>query len=265
MKTENISIEFDGDQIFVTVSKYKLFLSRGKIGMDAYLLYSHYIFTARLQKTQSVWANNTYVREGLHWGKERLLKAKKLLKELQLIEIVQKKDDKGKFSKSYIKVKTKTTPFEVETPDLPGGLKSGGLKLGLPERDRKCFNKEVKCFNEKANATQQQKNINNEKPSYVLKLNDKDITEIHKNEFFSINKEFHEMHHECYNYTRDQLIKEYDKMRGWLHGHPDRAKQAVKGYKRFVTNWLAKTNPAKKDFEYEEFPDDYIAGEGWGK
>ena len=81
--TDNMSIEVDGDLIFVTVAKYKLFYSYGKIGIDAYLLNSHLMFTARLQKTNSVHAKDVYLREGLGWGSSRLLKAKNLLKELE--------------------------------------------------------------------------------------------------------------------------------------------------------------------------------------
>jgi hypothetical protein len=111
---DNIKTEVDGDLVFVTVAKYKLFLSYGKIGMDACLLYMHLIFTARLQQTNQVKANNMYLRQGLCWTKERLSKAKSLLFDLTLIETIQTRDKFNKFTGHYIKVKTKTTPFEIE-------------------------------------------------------------------------------------------------------------------------------------------------------
>jgi hypothetical protein len=111
---DKIKTEVDGDLIFVTVAKYKLFLSYGKIGMDAYLLYSHLIFTARLQQTNQVKATNLYLRQGLCWTKERLSKAKNLLYDLSLIETIKTRDEFNKFTGAYIKVKTKTTPFEIE-------------------------------------------------------------------------------------------------------------------------------------------------------
>ena len=114
--TEQVNIEKDGDIIFITVAKYKLFMSYGKIGMDAYLLYSHLMFTARLQKTNSVKANNYYLTNGLSMGKQRLLAAKKLLTELGLIKTIMRHttegDFKGKFEGAYIEVKTKKDPLE---------------------------------------------------------------------------------------------------------------------------------------------------------
>ena len=120
MNIDNISVEADGDIVFVTVAKYKLFLSYGKIGMDAYLLYSHLIFTARLQKTNCVKASNIYIRTGLKWTKERLLKAKNLLKDLSLVETIKRRGEDGRIKGWYIEVKTKTTLFEIEniTSDL---------------------------------------------------------------------------------------------------------------------------------------------------
>jgi len=131
----NISVEMDDDIIFITVEKYKLFLSYGKIGIDAYQLYSHLIFTARLQKTNSVYANNTYLKKGLCWGRDKLIQAKNLLHELGLIETVQKKDEKGKFNGNYIVVKTKTSS-------------AGVPKKRSPVLRRKCLNEKVKCLNE---------------------------------------------------------------------------------------------------------------------
>jgi hypothetical protein len=119
---DNISIESDNDLIFVTVAKYKLFFSYGEVGLDAYLLYSHLMFTARTQKTNSVWANNTYLRGGLHWGKDRLNKAKNLLFDLGLINQVEKRGEGGKFEGHYIEVATKKSPFEFKADILTSDL-----------------------------------------------------------------------------------------------------------------------------------------------
>lgn len=145
---DNIGVENDGDIIFITVSKYKLFMSYGKIGIDAMTLYMHLMFTARLQATNKVWANNTYVRQGLKWSKERLLKAKSLLFDLDLISQEQIKDETGRFGKFYITVRTRTTSLELGY-NITGGLKSGQRLTRLPENDRKCLNEKDKCLNEK--------------------------------------------------------------------------------------------------------------------
>jgi len=128
VSSDNIRMEVDGDLIFVTVAKYKLFLSHGEVGLDAYLLYSHLIFTARIQSTNSVWANNTYLRGGLHWGKERLNKAKNLLFDLSLIQQVERRDPNGKFEGHYIEVATQRTPFEFKDENV--GISTTGIENG---------------------------------------------------------------------------------------------------------------------------------------
>jgi len=114
----NIKIEADGDIIFTTVGKYKLFYSYGSIGMDAYLLYSHLQFTARLQGTNSVEAKNKYLRDGLNWGKDRLQKAKNLLNELCIIKNVTRRREDGTISGHYIEIRT-TTKVELEPSSDP--------------------------------------------------------------------------------------------------------------------------------------------------
>lgn len=149
----NITNEKDGDIIFVTVAKYKLFMSYGKIGMDAFTLYCHYMFTARLQETNQVYAKDVYLRQGLDWGKERIQKAKQLLIELELIKEITTRDEHGKFTGLYIRVVTKTTPFEIEAitypqDDLPAAGKpaSGKTETNALTKKNKCLNKKDKCF-----------------------------------------------------------------------------------------------------------------------
>lgn len=142
---DNISVEADGDIIFITVAKYKLFYSYGKIGIDAYMLYSHLMFTARLQKTNSVHAKDIYLREGLGWGSDRLKKAKTLLIDLDLIKKIQKRDEKGHFVGNYIEVKTKTSPFEFN--ETPATLETGTPQTHARVTNNKCLNEKVKCLN----------------------------------------------------------------------------------------------------------------------
>jgi hypothetical protein len=144
---ENVVIE--GGFLVTTMSKYKLFMSYGKTGMDAFLLYNHLMFTAQLQKTNSVWANNKYIRQGLEWGTDRLRKAKNLLFDLGIIEQKQGKKENGDFDKSYIVVKTSTSILEFNEND--GALDSGTRQPRSPVSGTKCFNKEVKCLNKEEN------------------------------------------------------------------------------------------------------------------
>lgn len=114
---DKIGVEVENDIIFITVAKYKLFMSYGKIGMDAYCLYSHYMFAARVQKTNSTWANNTYCRQGLGWTKTRVLKAKNLLYDLDLIKEIIRRNEKGQIVGKYVEVKTKKSILEFDAID----------------------------------------------------------------------------------------------------------------------------------------------------
>jgi len=103
---EEIKMESDEDIIWITVGHYKRLLSYGKTGVDALSVYTHYMFTARLQHTNQVWAIDNYTKTGLSMGADRFKKAKELLLELNLIEEFQLKDDSGRFGKKFIKVHT---------------------------------------------------------------------------------------------------------------------------------------------------------------
>lgn len=149
---KDIGIEKDGDILFVTVAKYKLFMSYGKIGIDAYCVYTHLMFTARLQGTNQVYANDVYLRQGLGWSREKLSKAKQLLIELGLVEEISKRDEQGQFTGKYIKVITSTTPFEIKSIEYPddGNPADGNTADGKTATNALTNN--IKCFNEKENA-----------------------------------------------------------------------------------------------------------------
>lgn len=112
---DNVAVELDDDIIFCTIAKYKLLMSYGAVGRDAFSLYSHLMFTAKMQKTNVVKATERYNRNGLEWGVERYRNAKKLLEQLGIITGVQKKNKDGRIIGYYLAVKAKSSPFE----DLP--------------------------------------------------------------------------------------------------------------------------------------------------
>ena len=181
-----ITNEKDGDIIFVTVAKYKLFMAYGKIGMDSYCLYSHMMFTARLQETNQIYANDTYLRQGLDWSRERTQKAKNLLFELALIEEITKRDSSGKFSGKYIKVKTKSTPFEISEISQPcvGNPSDGKADCGestanaLTNKLNALTNKEIpSCSNEQV--LSRKKQPKQEDTEYII-LRDKTREQFNK-------------------------------------------------------------------------------------
>jgi len=72
---------------------------------DSALLYLFYHKTSKLQKTNSIWATNTFAMKGLGWGRDRFYKAKKVLQDLDLIEEVRNRDDLGKITACYLVLK----------------------------------------------------------------------------------------------------------------------------------------------------------------
>ena len=70
---------------------------------DCIALYVFYYKTAKWQKTNTVKANDQYVKKSLKWGISKIQKAKQTLKEHGLIDIVQRRKD-GKIEGWFIKV-----------------------------------------------------------------------------------------------------------------------------------------------------------------
>lgn len=114
-KTE-ILTDVHEEPLWITTGKYALFMSYGKIGIDSMALYMHYQFTATLQRSNQVWAADKYCREGLDWGRDRFEKAKQLLTDLGIIEIIKNKNSKGQFGKSFVKLKR--GKVDLEPSDL---------------------------------------------------------------------------------------------------------------------------------------------------
>ena len=70
---------------------------------DCIALYVFYYKTAKWQKTNTVKANDQYVKKSLKWGISKIQKTKQTLKEHGLIDIVQRRKD-GKIEGWFIKV-----------------------------------------------------------------------------------------------------------------------------------------------------------------
>jgi hypothetical protein len=145
---EEYQVQMEGIPMPITFGKYGFFMHLSKqkcnkkrgynIAWDAYLVYQHLIFTGITQKTNSVWANNTYIGNGLNITAERVRQAKSLLKDIDLIEYKKDqrkdKDKKGLFTKQYIKIITVTplshsrlNPLTAQTTTNALGNKENAL------------------------------------------------------------------------------------------------------------------------------------------
>jgi hypothetical protein len=120
----NIRIDLDSDIIFMTVARYKLFMGNiDNCGMDAKNLYEHLQFTARMQGTNSIKANDVYLQKGLGFGKIKLKKAKAFLHKHGMIEYKQARNADGTLGEGYIIVHMATGGTNivpaVQKTDLP--------------------------------------------------------------------------------------------------------------------------------------------------
>ena len=70
---------------------------------DCVALYVFYYKTAKWQKTNTIKANDAYVKKSLNWGIDRIKRTKQTLKEHGLINIVQRRKD-GKIAGWYVEV-----------------------------------------------------------------------------------------------------------------------------------------------------------------
>jgi len=71
---------------------------------DMLFLYCFYYEQGRRQKTNQPWATDTFTMKGTGWGPHRFYRIKKKLLSGGFIEVVVKKDDKGKVTKWYTKI-----------------------------------------------------------------------------------------------------------------------------------------------------------------
>jgi predicted transcriptional regulator with HTH domain len=67
------------------------FMSHKKDFANLLALYSFYVYHAQLQKTNQPLATDEFTKNGLNWALERVKKTKRLLKQLGVIEVIQKR------------------------------------------------------------------------------------------------------------------------------------------------------------------------------
>lgn len=97
-------MNFDINTLYTTTEYTLDKIGNYKNWWDALLLYFRYIKQARLQNNIQTFSNDCFMEKAMNWGRDRLDNAKKILKELWLVEVVQKRDEWGKMSGIYIKV-----------------------------------------------------------------------------------------------------------------------------------------------------------------
>jgi hypothetical protein len=98
---------FDREIIASYVAEHRFFLSHGVRGQVAFTLYNR-LKLASITKFDNpvVRATDSYLKNGLKWGDEKLSKAKSFLKDHNYIEYIQERDEStGRFGEKYIRIK----------------------------------------------------------------------------------------------------------------------------------------------------------------
>lgn len=71
---------------------------------NALVLYLFYYKTAKWQQNNPIKASDEYCKKCLHWGIDKIKETKKILKEMNLIEIIKRTNEKGIIEGWYIKI-----------------------------------------------------------------------------------------------------------------------------------------------------------------
>lgn len=71
---------------------------------DLMSLYTFYLYTAKWQKTNQVYCTVCFVCKGIKWGKDKVRKIKRQLKDMGLIEDIQRRDTDNKIIGHYVKI-----------------------------------------------------------------------------------------------------------------------------------------------------------------
>ena len=136
---------------------------------DCIALYVFYYKTAKWQKTNTVKANDQYVKKSLKWGISKIQKTKQTLKEHGLIDIVQRRKD-GKIEGWFIKVsylvnERKADEIKINVQESNNTQKqqvenctSGNEETNALKEKIKCLEKEIEMLkdNKKERKTKKQ-------------------------------------------------------------------------------------------------------------
>lgn len=200
---------------------------------DCIALYVFYYKTAKWQKTDTVKANDQYVKKSLKWGISKIQKTKQTLKEHGLIDIVQRRKD-GKIEGWFIKVSY-----------LVSERKADEIKINVQESNN-TQNEQVEnstCCNEETNALKEkikclEKEIEMLKDNNIWENNNTPKTEetqkSEKKEKFKAPsvEEVQEYCIERGNNIDAQHFVDYYGARGWMLG-----KNRIKDWKACVRTW----------------------------
>ena len=90
-KAKKMELEPIENPIIIHPHLLQRFLKHGKDYANLLALYSFYIYHAQRQKTNQPLVTDEFTRKGMNWAMDRVKKTKRILKEMKLIEVIQKR------------------------------------------------------------------------------------------------------------------------------------------------------------------------------
>lgn len=199
-------MEFDLKDIsneLIIINKITIEKLFNQKNLNGLILYIFYYKTAKWQKTNQIKANDTYTKKCLHWGSDKLKNAKDLLKQMRLIDIIQKRNDKSQIDGWYIKINYYSTTLETTTPIIPdvGQQETNAYN----NNNNKCLNNNINTIGNICNSKKFKKPTLTDIENYI---NEKD-----------------------YNMSAESFYDFYES-NGWKVG-----KNPMKDWKAAVRNW----------------------------
>jgi len=129
--------EFIEDNLIILSKQTVDVFLKEKNPSDLIGLYTFYYYTAKWQKTNQIKCTTSYVAKGLNWTKERVIRNKKKLIEVGLVQDLKRKNEKGRIEGWYIKLnyvwkkETVMESLKTQRVDEP----EGGLTQRVDETD----------------------------------------------------------------------------------------------------------------------------------
>lgn len=201
---------------------------------DCIALYVFYYKTAKWQKTNTVKANDQYVKKSLKWGISKIQKTKQTLKEHGLIDIVQRRKD-GKIEGWFIKVsylvnERKADEIKIKVQNINNtqnqqveNCTSGNEETNALKEKIKCLEKEIEMLKNnnigENNAPQPENSVKPDKPK-------------RKKFVIPTVEEVQAYCDERGNNIDAQHFIDYYSARGWMLG-----KNHIKDWKACVRTW----------------------------
>ena len=119
---------------------------------NSLVLYLFYYKTAKWQKNNPIKASDEYCKKCLHWGIDKIKEAKKILKEMNLIEIIKRTNEKGIIEGWYIKINYLVNESTIPETTIP-------ISPVVASQETNTINNNIKILNNNIN-TKESNNIN---------------------------------------------------------------------------------------------------------